>query len=143
MSERTPELTAQKRLRRTRTRAVSSLSALLVSTLQPHQYDLRPACISLICPNCGTWVPINKPGTLRPKLAPHHTDRAGTQNPSRCLGSHRLVVLDVAIERWWKRLTEGVAESDGRRSNRVTKKPEVVVAPAVTQIAAQKKRLAH
>lgn len=143
MSERTPELTAQKRLRRTRTRAVSTLSTLLVSTLLPHQYDLRPACISLICPNCGTWVPIYKPGTLRPKLAPHHTDKAGTQNPSRCFGSHRLVVIDVEIERWWKRLAEGVAETDGRRSNRVTKKPEVVVAPAVTQIAAQKRRLAN
>ncbi|MET9466600.1 hypothetical protein ABZY44_17685 [Streptomyces sp. NPDC006544] len=143
MSERTPELVAQKRLRRTRTRAVSSLSVLLVSTLRPHQYDLRPSCISLICPNCGTWVPINKPSTLRPKLAPHHMDKAGTQNPNRCLGSHRLVVLDVDPERWWKHLTEGVAETDGRRSNRVTKKPEVVVAPAVTQIAAQKRRLTH
>ncbi|WP_331730677.1 hypothetical protein [Streptomyces sp. NBC_01174] len=40
------------------------------------------------------------------------------------------------IERWWQRLTEGVAETDGRRSNRVTRKPRVTPAPAVMQIVA-------
>ncbi|MFF2517879.1 hypothetical protein [Streptomyces sp. NPDC058086] len=132
----TLERTAQKRLRRTRTRAVSALPALAVSTLRPHEYDLRPACISLVCPSCRTWVPINKPGTLRPKLVPHHMEEAGTEDPRRCPGSHRLVVFDMDIERWWQRLTEGVAETDGRRSNRVTRKPKVAVAPAITQILA-------
>ncbi|MEU1568616.1 hypothetical protein ABZ504_51470 [Streptomyces mirabilis] len=136
MSAPTVERTAQKRLRRTRTRAVSALPALAVSTLRPHEYDLRPACISLVCPSCRTWVPINKPGTQRPKLVPHHMEEAGTEDPRRCPGSHRLVVLDVDIERWWQRLTEGVAETDGRRSSRVTRKPKAAVAPAVTQILA-------
>ncbi|MFE4626028.1 hypothetical protein [Streptomyces mirabilis] len=136
MSAPTVERTAQKRLRRTRTRAVSTLPALAVSTLRPHEYDLRPACISLVCPSCRTWVPINKPGTLRPKLVPHHMEEAGTEDPRRCPGSHRLVVLDMDIERWWHRLTEGVAETDGRRSNRVTRKPKIAIAPAVTQILA-------
>ena len=136
MSVSTIEVTARKRLRRTRTRAVSALPALSVSTLRPHEYDLRPACISLVCPSCRTWVPITKPGTLRPKLVPHHMEEAGTEDPTRCPGSHRLVVLDMDIERWWQRLTEGVAETDGRRSNRVTRKPKVAVTPAVAQIVA-------
>ncbi|MGY1503662.1 hypothetical protein ACW4TU_45100 (plasmid) [Streptomyces sp. QTS52] len=136
MSVPTLEHAARKRLRRTRTRAVSALPALSVSTLRPHEYDLRPACISLVCPSCRTWVPINKPGTLRPKLVPHHMEEAGAEDPSRCPGSHRLVVLDVDIERWWQRLTEGVAETDGRRSNRVTRKPKTAVVPAITQIVA-------
>ncbi|MFE7951558.1 hypothetical protein [Streptomyces sp. NPDC057426] len=136
MSVPTLEPTARQRLRRTRTRAVSTLPALAVSTLRPHEYDLRPACISLVCPSCRTWVPINKPGTLRPKLVPHHMEEAGTKAPRRCPGSHRLVVLDMDIERWWQRLTEGVAETNGRRSNRVTMKPKVAVAPAITQILA-------
>ncbi|MFD0033029.1 hypothetical protein ACFVJK_33100 [Streptomyces sp. NPDC127172] len=134
MSVPTLERIAQKRVGRTRTRAVSALPALSVSTLRPHEYDLRPACISLVCPSCRTWVPINKPGTLRPKLVPHHMEEAGTEDPRRCPGSHRLVVLDIDIERWWQRLTEGVAETDGRRSNRVTRKPKATVAPAVMQI---------
>ncbi|MFH8736859.1 hypothetical protein [Streptomyces sp. NPDC017964] len=134
MPAATLERTAQKRMRRTRTRTVSVLPALSVSTLRPHEYDLRPACISLVCPSCRTWVPINKPGTMRPKLVPHHTEEAGTEDPRRCPGSHRLVVLDMDIERWWQRLTEGVAETDGRRSNRVTRKPKADAAPAVMQI---------
>ncbi|MFG3517585.1 hypothetical protein [Streptomyces bobili] len=134
MSASTLERTAQKRLRRTRSRAVSHLPALAVSSLKPHEYDLEPACISLVCPSCRTWVPINKPDSLRPKLVPHHTEPAGTEDPVRCPGSHRLVVIDMDIERWWQRLTEGVAETDGRRSNRVTRKPKTAVVPAVTQI---------
>ncbi|MFI9311182.1 hypothetical protein, partial [Streptomyces triculaminicus] len=128
--------TAQKRLRRTRTRAVADLPALAVSTLKPHEYDLRSACVSLVCPSCRTWVPIYKPGTPKPKLVPHHMEKAGTKDPRRCPGSHRLVVLDMDIERWWQRLEEGVSETEGRRSNRVTRKPKVAVAPAVTQILA-------
>ncbi|MFE7758331.1 hypothetical protein [Streptomyces sp. NPDC057429] len=137
MSASTLERTAQQRVRRTRTRAVSPLPALAVSTLRPHEYDLRPACISLVCPSCRTWVPISKPGGQKPKLVPHHTEPAGTENPVRCLlGSNRLVILDMDIERWWQRLEEGVSETDGRRSNRVIRKPRAPVAPAVSQILA-------
>lgn len=132
----TMEFTAKKRVRRTRSRTVSSLPALAVSSLNPHEYDLEPACVSLVCPSCRTWVPINKPGTLRPKLVPHHMEEAGTQNPRRCPGSHRLVVIDVDKERWWQRLQEGIAETDGRRATRVTRKPKTPVAPAITQILA-------
>ncbi|MEU5490940.1 hypothetical protein AB0G98_24730 [Streptomyces sp. NPDC020196] len=129
--------TAQQRVRRTRTRAVSPLPALAVSTLRTHEYDLTPACVSLVCPSCRTWVPVNKPNSRQPKLVPHHTEPADSENAVRCrLGSNRLVVLDVDIERWWQRLEEGVSETDGRRSNRVTRKPRVAVTPAVSQILA-------
>ncbi|WP_329212500.1 hypothetical protein [Streptomyces sp. NBC_01708] len=137
MSAKTLERTAQQRVRRTRTRAVSPLAALAVSTLPPHEYDLEPACISLVCPSCRTWVPVNKPNSRQPKLVPHHTEPAGSENAVRCLlGSNRLVVLDVDVERWWQRLEEGVSETDGRRSNRVTRKPQTAVTPAVSQILA-------
>ncbi|MFG2352016.1 hypothetical protein [Streptomyces phaeochromogenes] len=106
----------------------------MVSSLEPHEYDLEPACISLVCPTCRTWVPINKPETLRPKLVPHHTETAGAEDAVRCPGSHRLVVIDVDVERWRRRLTEGVAETDGRRSNRVVRKPKTGSVPAVMQM---------
>ncbi|MEU5417458.1 hypothetical protein [Streptomyces clavifer] len=137
MSASTLERTAQQRVRRTRTKAVSPLPPIAVSALRPHEYDLRPACIALVCPSCRTWVPINKPGGPKPKLVPHHTEPAGTEDPVRCLlGSNRLVILDVDIERWWQRLEEGVSETGGRRSNRVTRKPRAAVTPAVSQILA-------
>ncbi|WP_329046684.1 hypothetical protein [Streptomyces sp. NBC_01422] len=137
MSAKTLERTAQQRVRRTRTRAVSHLPALVVSTLRPHEYDLRPTCISLVCPSCRTWVPISNPNNRQPKLVPHHTEPAGTENAVRCLGgSNRAVVLDMSVERWWQRLEEGVSETDGRRSSRVIRKPRTTVTPAVSQILA-------
>jgi hypothetical protein len=132
------ETTARRRQRRTRSRAVSHLDALSVSGLKPHEYDLRPECLSLVCPSCRTWVPIHVAATSKKKakLVAHHTEKAGSENPRRCPGSHRQVLLDMDIERWWQRLEEGISETNGRRSNRVTRKPKVAVAPAVAQIVA-------
>ncbi|MFI0515832.1 hypothetical protein ACH3Y9_40625 [Streptomyces sp. WSLK1-5] len=132
------ETTARQRQRRTRSRAVSHLETLAVSSLKPHEYDLHPQSVSLVCPSCRTWVPIHVGTTpkARTKLVAHHTETAGTADPRRCPGSHRLVVIDVDVERWWHRLEEGVSQTDGRRTTRVTRKPKVMVAPAVTQIVA-------
>ncbi|MGW6016035.1 hypothetical protein ACWFR7_45010, partial [Streptomyces sp. NPDC055210] len=130
------ETVSRERKRRTRSRTISRLDALAVSTLQPHEYDLEPACISLVCPSCRTWVPVRVAATERAtaKLVPHHTQTAGTEDPVRCPGSHRLVVIDVDAERWHQRLTEGVAETDGRRTTRVIRKPRTGSTPAVVQI---------
>ncbi|MFC8175005.1 hypothetical protein [Streptomyces sp. NPDC057325] len=133
---REAETVSRERKYRARSRTRSHLDTLVISTLQPHEYDLDPACISLICPSCRTWVPIRVAQTERAtaKLVPHHTEPAGTEDPVRCPGSHRLVDINVSVARWSQRLTEGVAETNGRRSNRVTRKPQTSVAPAVMQI---------
>ncbi|MFF8618147.1 hypothetical protein [Streptomyces sp. NPDC015350] len=132
------ETVSRERKRRTRSRTISRLNPLVVSTLQPHEYDLDPACISLVCPSCRTWVPIRVAATERAtaKLVPHHTEPAGTEDPVRCPGSHRLVVINVDRETWRHRLEEGVAETNGRRSDRVVRKPQAKPAPAVMQILA-------
>lgn len=135
----TAERTAKERVRRTRSRGRNDLEPLRVSRLAVHEYDLDPASISLVCPSCRTWVPINRPNGRpgRTQLVPHHTERAGTANPILCKsGSHRRVIIDVDVERWRRRLKEGVAQTDGRRATRVTRKPRTQVAPAVTQILA-------
>ncbi|MEV7471644.1 hypothetical protein AB0O20_34890 [Streptomyces kronopolitis] len=137
----TTERTAKERVRRTRSRGRNELAPLRVSQIAAHEYDLAPACISLVCPSCRTWVPINRPNGMpgRTRLVPHDKERAGTADPSFCKdGSHRRVIIDVEAERWQRRLEEGVSETDGRRSNRVTRKPKVAPALAVSQIAAQK-----
>ncbi|QKZ18622.1 hypothetical protein [Streptomyces chartreusis] len=131
------ERTAKERVRRTRSRRRNELAPLRISQLATHEYDLDPACISLVCPSCRTWVPINRPNGQpgRTQLVPHHTEKAGTANPVTCTGgSHRRVIIDVEVEKWRQRVVEGVAETDGRRSNWVTRKPKVAVAPAVMQI---------
>ncbi|GGR45842.1 hypothetical protein [Streptomyces netropsis] len=136
-----PKRIVKERVRRTRSRGRNELAPLRVSQIAAHEYDLAPACISLVCPSCRTWVPINRPNGQpgRTRLVPHHTEKAGTADPTFCKGgSHRRVIIDVEVERWRRRLEEGISETDGRRTNRVTRKPKMAPAPAVSQIAAQK-----
>ncbi|MBT2414422.1 hypothetical protein J7I94_28410 [Streptomyces sp. ISL-12] len=143
MSASTVERTARPRRSRTRSRTVSARPALALSTLRPHQYDLRPACVSLVCPDCGTWVPITGLGTKSPKIVPHDTGRAGKDAAVRCrLGSNRLVTVDVTVRAWQERLEDGHAETGHRRRTTVRRKPKVAVAPAVSQIAAQRPLMA-
>ncbi|WP_309032060.1 hypothetical protein [Streptomyces alfalfae] len=139
MSASTLERTARPRRSRTRSRTVNARPALVLSTLRPHQYDLRPACASLVCPDCETWVPITGLQTKRPKVVPHDTGRAGKDGAVRCrLGSNRLVTVDVTVRKWEERLTDGNSETVHRRRTTVRRRPKDAVAPAVSQIAAQK-----
>ncbi|MFF9273328.1 hypothetical protein [Streptomyces rochei] len=139
MSASTLERTARPRKSRTRSRTVSARPALALSTLKPHHYDLRPACASLVCPDCETWVPITGLQTKKPKVVPHDTGRAGKDAAVRCrLGSNRLVLVDVMVRKWEERLTDGNSETVHRRRTTVRRRPKVEVAPAVSQIAAQK-----
>ncbi|WCD91138.1 hypothetical protein KPP03845_200099 (plasmid) [Streptomyces xanthophaeus] len=139
MSASTLEHTARPRRSRTRSRTVNARPALALSTLYPHQYDLRPTCASLVCPDCETWVPITGLGTKTPKVVPHDTGLAGKAPAVRCrLGSNRLVTVNVTVRKWQERLEDGHAETGHRRKSSVRRKPKAAVAPAVSQIAAQK-----
>jgi hypothetical protein len=139
MPASTLERTARPRRSRSRSRTVNARPALALSTLRPHQYDLRPACASLVCPDCETWVPITGLQTKSPKVVPHDAGRAGKDAAVRCrLGSNRLVTVDVTARKWEERLTDGNSETVHRRRTTVRRKPKVAVAPAVSQIAAQK-----
>lgn len=137
MSASSLERTARPRRSRTRSRNVSARPALAVSSLKPHQYDLRPSCASLICPDCRTWVPITGLQAKRQKLVPHDTGRAGKDAAVRCQGSNRVVSIDVAFEIWQKRLEDGVAETAARRRTTVRRKPKVAVTPAVARMVVQ------
>ncbi|GAA4658764.1 hypothetical protein GCM10023347_07600 [Streptomyces chumphonensis] len=139
MSASTLERTARPRQSRTRSRTVNARPALALSTLKPQQYDMRPVCASLVCPDCETWVPITGLGTKKPKLVPHDTSRAFESAAVRCrLGSNRLITVDVTVRAWQERLEGGHAETVHRRRTTVRRKPKVAVAPAVSQIAARK-----
>jgi hypothetical protein len=138
----TLERTARPRRSRTRSRTVNARPALALSTLKPHQYDLRPACASLVCPDCETWVPITGLQTKKPKVVPHDTGRAGEEAAVRCrLGSNRLVTVDMTVKKWQERLVDGNSETVHRRPTAVLRKPKVAPALAVSQIAAQKQTL--
>lgn len=138
MSASTVERIARPRKSRTRSRTVSASPALALSSLKAHQYDLRSACASLVCPDCGTWVPITGLGTKTPKVVPHDTGRALQAPAVRCrLGSNRLIKADVTVRAWQERLEDGHAETGHRRKTTVRRKPKVAPALAVSQIAAR------
>ncbi|MFB8443588.1 hypothetical protein ACFC7A_31540 [Streptomyces niveus] len=138
MSASPLERTARPRRSRTRSRTVNSRPALALSTLKPHQFDLRPACASLVCPDCKTWVPITGLGTKTTKVVPHDAGLAGKAPAVRCrLGSNRLIAVNVTVRKWQERLEDGNSETVHRRKTTVLRKPKVALAPAVSQIAAK------
>ncbi|MES5824883.1 hypothetical protein [Streptomyces sp. RG80] len=114
--------TARKRPTRTRTKHVSSLPAITVSKLSPVDIDLLPGTESLVCPNCSRWCPITGHDGRNPKLVPHHTDRAGTAEPRRCLGSNRRVKLDLTIAEWRELLADAITEASSRQVTAVLPK---------------------
>ncbi|MFD3663998.1 hypothetical protein ACFWVF_26000 [Streptomyces sp. NPDC058659] len=115
-----PELAmpkAAKRLGRTRTSRVSPLDAIVLSTLSPGHIDMRTVettqsrRISLVCPDCGTWVAVTPHrGTYLLKTVPHHTGKAGVADATRCRSSNRIVDVDITDYAWRRQYREWARE---------------------------------
>ncbi|MFB6427725.1 hypothetical protein ACFCXC_23815 [Streptomyces microflavus] len=115
--------TAKERLRRTRTKRVSHLPAIKLSQLLPSHIDLRdPLNPSLVCGDCGTWVPVTGMQSRTQKLVPHHTGRADVAAAIRCRSSNRLIAWDMTIPEWHKALTDAVKEASSRQATTVLPK---------------------
>ncbi|WP_331751419.1 hypothetical protein OID55_41915 (plasmid) [Streptomyces sp. NBC_00715] len=132
---------ARKRRRKTRTKKVSPLPAIVASELPHALIDLTPGREHLVCPNCARWTPIT--GVLgTPKLVPHHTQSAHvvrTEKLRRCSGTNRQVVIDIAIEDWRSERTQAVAIAEAtaatRRATKVLPKKSAVVPTPVHRLA--------
>lgn len=125
--------TAKKRPKKTRTNRISSRPAIVVSKLRNNQIELSPGKEHMVCPDCGTWCPIT--GTQStPQLVPHHTEPKGNPNPRRCIGSNRLVRIDLTVDQWRQRRADAIADTASRRATRVLPKPKTTATPAATQI---------
>ncbi|APE26772.1 hypothetical protein [Streptomyces venezuelae] len=115
-----PELAmpkAAKRRGRTHTSRVSPLDAIVLSTLSPGHIDMRRVestqkrRISLVCPDCGTWVAVtHHRGTYLLKTVPHHTGKAGVADAIRCSSSNRLVDVDISADTWSRQYDEWARE---------------------------------
>ncbi|MEV8057162.1 hypothetical protein AB0P37_11685 [Streptomyces antimycoticus] len=134
MSTPASEPTARFRKSRTRSRNINPSPPLRVSNLNPHQYDLRPACASLICPECKTSVPITGVRAKIQKLVPHDTGTVHKDASIRCKNSNRRVTVDVAYEVWQRLLEQGGVEAAGCHSARQHYKPILAPAKPVTKI---------
>ncbi|MGW4651806.1 hypothetical protein [Kitasatospora sp. NPDC004289] len=124
--------TARQRKSRTRTTNISALPALLVSQLPIASVQLTHRAEVMACPACQTWCPLTlTKGTKQWKLAPHHTERAGTPGARRCSNSNRLVVIDVTLARWQERRVEASADVAARRPTKVLRKVKTPTVPAL------------
>ncbi|MER5362450.1 hypothetical protein [Streptomyces sp. NPDC002785] len=129
MTTTTVKPEARKRRRKTRTKTVSNLPAIVASEFKTNEIDLTPGKEHLICPDCKGWTPIT--GTLgAPKLVPHHTKRYRTVEPRRCSSSNRRVIIDIAVADWRTKLAETVPTTAFRRATKVLPKPKSTMAPA-------------
>ncbi|WUT01714.1 hypothetical protein OHA46_33700 (plasmid) [Streptomyces sp. NBC_00708] len=122
MATTTVEPQARKRSRKTRTKNISTLPALVASEFTASQIDLTPGKEHALCPACKCWTPITGvQGT--PVLVPHHTtpyhDRTAT--PRRCSNTNRRIVLDTAVDTWREQLAERTEVSASVASRRPTK----------------------
>ncbi|MEU5449967.1 hypothetical protein [Streptomyces californicus] len=138
MDTPTVEPKARKRRRKTRTKTVSSLPAIIASELKTSEINLTPGKEHVVCPACKCWTPIT--GVLRkPVLVPHHTtpyhDR--TTTPRRCSNSNRRIVLNLEVDAWREQLaerTEVSASVATRRAKKVLPKPTAHPVPAASQL---------
>ncbi|WP_331745556.1 hypothetical protein [Streptomyces virginiae] len=127
MSASNIERTARPRKTRTRSRNINGRPALVISTLHPHQYDLRPACVSLICPDCKTWVPITGIQARQQKLVPHDTGRAGEAPSVRAPSRNRPAVPPTPPPPCDTRLLARFAAADDMIRLRVTADRQAVL----------------
>lgn len=135
MAATTVEPKARTRRRKTRTKNISSLPALVASEFTASRIDLMPGKEHVLCPACETWTPIT--GVLgTPLLVPHHTtpyhDR--TTTPRRCSNSNRRIVLDIEVEAWREQLVERTEVSASVASRRATKVLPKPVSPQTERV---------
>ncbi|MFD7750336.1 hypothetical protein ACFV2V_30710 [Streptomyces sp. NPDC059698] len=115
--------TAKERPRRTRTKRVSHLPAIKLSSLLPSHIDLRdPLKPSLVCGDCETWVPVTGMQSKVQKLVPHHAGRADVAAAIRCRSSNRRIEWDMTIPEWHQALTDAVKEAASRQPTAVLPK---------------------
>ncbi|MFD5342204.1 hypothetical protein ACFWJY_00155 [Streptomyces anulatus] len=139
MATPTVEPKARKRRRKTRTKTVSPLPAIIASKLKTSEINLTPGKEHVVCPACKCWTPITGVLGRTPVLVPHHTtpyhDR--TTNPRRCSSSNRRIVLNTEVEAWQEQLAERTEVSStvaSRRATKVLPKPKAHPAPAASQL---------
>ncbi|MEU8718291.1 hypothetical protein [Streptomyces sp. NPDC048663] len=131
----------RKRPGRTRTKRNNRREPLLLSKLDPQDFNVRPGEPKAIaCPDCRTWRRIM--GNTDLKIREHGISDYVPEDGERavCPGSNQAVVVDIDIRRWqvWQdRLLRDAMPQENRRSARQHYKPIPAPAPAVVQIAAK------
>ncbi|MFI5945566.1 hypothetical protein ACIBCB_35715 [Streptomyces uncialis] len=132
---------AYKRPPRTRTKLNNHREPLLLSTMAPEDYNVRPGeTKSIACPDCRTWRRIM--GDTDLKIREHCTsDKAAEgEKHTRCPGSHQAIRIDINVRSWQvkqDRLLREAMPQDNRRAAQQFYKPLPAPAAPVSRIKAE------
>lgn len=126
---------------RTRSKRNNRRAPLLLSTMAPEDYNVRPDEVkSIACPDCRTWRRIM--GNTDLKIREHCvSDKvAGGQKHERCPGSNQVVIVDIDVRDWQvkqDRLLRQAMPQDNRRGAQQFYKPLPAPAAPVSRMKAE------
>ncbi|MFE6460037.1 hypothetical protein ACFVP0_21630 [Streptomyces cinereoruber] len=128
---------------RVRTKRTNRREPLLLSTMAPEDFNVRPGEVkSIACPDCRTWRRIMGETTLtiREHGLPGQERTPEGEKRSLCPGSYQLVVVDIDVRRWQARqdrLLRDAMPPETRRAAQQHYKPLPAPATPVSRITAE------
>lgn len=130
----------RKRPGRVRTKNTNRRKSLLLSTVAPEDFNVRPGEVkSIACPDCRTWRRIMGDAVLKIREHCISDKVADGERHVPCPGSNQLVVIDIDVRRWQarqNRLLRDAMPQENRRAARQFFKPIPAPAAPVTRIHA-------
>ncbi|GHB67870.1 hypothetical protein GCM10010377_68480 [Streptomyces viridiviolaceus] len=130
----------RKRPGRVRTKNTNRRAPLLLSTMAPEDFNVRPGEVKTIaCPDCRTWRRIMGDTVLKIREHCISDKVADGEKHVTCPGSNQLVVIDIDVRRWQarqNRLLRDAMPQENRRAARQFYKPLPAPAAPVARIHA-------
>ncbi|WP_328380680.1 hypothetical protein OHB13_38255 (plasmid) [Streptomyces sp. NBC_00440] len=126
---------------RNRSKNTNRRAPLLLSTMAPEDFNVRPGEVkSISCPDCRTWRRIMGDTVLKIREHCISDKVAEGKKHAPCLGTDQVVVIDIDVRRWQARqdrLLRDAMPQDNRRAAQQHYKPLPAPAAPVSQIAAE------
>ncbi|MEU1789133.1 hypothetical protein ABZ553_25345 [Streptomyces sparsogenes] len=126
---------------RVRTKNTNRRAPLLLSTMAPEDFNVRPGEVkSIACPDCRTWRRIMGDKILKIREHCVSDKVAEGEKHTLCPGSNQLVEVNIDVRRWQAkqdRLLRDAMPQENRRAVRQFYKPLSVPAAPVARIKAE------
>jgi hypothetical protein len=126
---------------RVRTRNTNRRAPLLLSTMAPEDFNVRPGEVkSIACPDCRTWRRIMGDKVLKIREHCVSDKVAEGEKHTLCPGSNQLVEVNIDVRRWQAKqdkLLRDAMPQENRRAARQFYKPLPTPAAPVSRIKAE------
>jgi hypothetical protein len=131
----------RKRPGRVRTKNTNRRAPLLLSTMAPEDFNVRPGEVkSIACPDCRTWRRIMGDKVLKIREHCMSDKVAEGEKHALCPGSNQLVEVNIDVRRWQAkqdRLLRDAMPQENRRAARQFYKPLPAPATPLARIKAE------